>query len=250
MASEEPASTDAQPEPKKAVTMETLFKKKKKGTGAGTKKEAAKKKGGEWDEDVDEVDEVKGPAVQVASLVEEVEEAKEEGKGPIWNKGKDEDGDKKVAAPVAFSRTQGAAAFPSLSTKTAAKSSTAKASSKPSQGVGAIKSHANAFCELEGEDEDEEKPAAKERSTEERTAEEDAAAEKKRLKKEQKRLEKEARDKAAAAEQEKENAKASLQVVMINGVKDTEIKADLLRVEEKFKGRRKKEPQPLDEDDE
>jgi len=193
--------------------------------------------GGEAEQDAAAKAEVK---VEVAALKQEEEDVEEQVKGPIWKKKEGEE--KERALPN----------FPTLgATGTAQKQSSAPV---PGKAAG-FQTHANQFAELHQEDREDEEKKQKQ-AAKKQTAEEKAAAERKAAKKAAKKAEKEARIASQEAEKEnEENAEFVCKIeVEIDGkkvkVKDTDIKQDLDKVNEKYIGRRKLERQPLDEQDE
>merc|ERR1719231_1069470 len=210
----------------------SLFKPKaKKKPGLAKKKDDKQvdEWGGDAEADVAPKTDVK---VEVAALKQEDEEVVEEVKGPIWKK---KDGEEKERALPNFP-TLGATA-------------TAQKSAAPLPGKAAgFTTHANQFAELHQDEEKEDDAKAKQQQAKKQTAEEKAAADKKAAKKAAKKAEKEAR--LAQEEADKENEANAEFVCKIDGVKDTDIKQDLDKVNEKYIGRRKLERQPLDERDE
>lgn len=236
-----PGGEECKPKPVKAPpALDGFFKagKKKKPAGAAKKKEE-KPAADEWGAE-EEVLPAAPAEVKVAveDLAKKEDEAKEEEvKGPIWKK-KDEDRDSKTQT----------LAFPSLGATV--KKETAKGSAIPVKAAG-FKTHQNQFAELHDDEreDDDASHAKKQARAVVRTEEEQLAAERKADKKAAKKAEKEARLAVQATETEKENETRD-RGVKINGVLDTEIKADLLAIEEKFNGRRKLEPQPLEAADE
>lgn len=234
------AGADAEPAAaaaKQAPELSKLFPGKKKGfkatnfSGGGTK-EAPKKKAvaegqDEWDEEKLGNEKLK-VAVQVEALNvgEEVETEK-----ATWN----------VTKPTEAGEEKATKQYPSLAGSVKPGAQAASAGPAAPAKVEGISGDRSKFDVL-NRDEEEDDDAPQESGGKDK----DELAAKKAEKKEAKRLEKERRDQEEAAAKAQKEKKERF--VMVDGVPDTQIKADMDRILAKYDGRRKRPIVPIDED--